>query len=323
MIQERKKELTAYVQGLEKAELHIHIEGAAPADVWSKIAKRNGLPSPNQDVALAQRTVSSRDLAGFLGSYTRLTRMLLTELDFYDLMYSYFLSANQQNIGHVEVFFDTQSYRNFGLDPEMVIKGLGRALDEWCQKLGMTGSLILCFLRNLPVDQAYMDLELAQNYKQWIVAVGLAAHETGHPPTLFAPVYQKARNLGFKTVAHAGEDGPPEYVWSVLNDLEVDRIDHGGASIQDPKLVAEIARRKIPLTMCPISNVRIGVVQSLELHPFRRLMQAGVRVTINSDNPAYFGSLIDNYVDTALALDLGQDELSAIARTSIEASFKQ
>jgi adenine deaminase len=314
--------VTDFIAGLPKAELHLHIEGSLEPEMMFALARRNGVTLPYADVAAIREAYSFTRLQDFLDLYYQGMSVLLTEQDFYDLTLAYLRRVAQDNVRHVEIFFDPQGHTDRGVAFETVLDGIGRALKDGEQELGITSKIILCFLRHLSAEAAMATLDQAMAYKDRIVGVGLDSSEQGHPPEKFKEVFDKARAAGFKAVAHAGEEGPPAYVWSALNDLKVDRIDHGNRALEDDALVKELAKRRIPLTVCPLSNLKLCVVTDMTQHPLRRMLNADLMVTLNSDDPSYFGGYVnDNFRAVRDALDLSNDDLALIARNSFEASF--
>ena len=310
------------IRALPKAELHIHIEGTLEPEMMFELAARNGVALRFGSVEEVRAAYAFTDLQSFLDIYYEGMAVLQTERDFHDLARAYFERAHADGVRHAELFFDPQAHTERGVPFETVINGLHAAIAEARADLGITSMLILCFLRHLPADAAMATLEEALPFRDRIAAVGLDSSEAGHPPEDFEEVYARARAEGLRAVAHAGEEGPPEYVWEALDILEVERVDHGVRSEEDEGLLERLVRDRVPLTMCPLSNVKLRVVDRLEDHNLKRLLNRGVRVTINSDDPAYFGGYIGrNYVETAEALGLTRDEVVAIARNSIEATF--
>jgi adenosine deaminase len=311
-----------FIAGLPKAELHLHIEGSLEPEMMVALAERNRVPLPYADVEAVRAAYSFTRLQDFLDLYYQGMSVLQSEQDFYDLTLAYLRRVAKDNVRHVEIFFDPQGHTDRGIAFETVFQGIERALQDGEKELGITWKIILCFLRHLSAGAAMVTLEQALPYKDRIVGVGLDSSENGHPPAKFKDVFDKARAEGFLTVAHAGEEGPPEYVWSALNDLHVSRIDHGVRALEDPELVLELARRKMPLTVCPLSNLRLCVVEDMTAHPLKMMLDRGLFVTVNSDDPAYFGGYVnDNYVAVRQALALSNEELALIARNSFEASF--
>ncbi len=311
-----------FIAGLPKAELHLHIEGSLEPEMMFALARRNGVELPYADVEEIRAAYSFTKLQDFLDLYYQGMSVLLTEQDFYDLTLAYLRRVAEDNVRHVEIFFDPQGHTDRGIAFETVFTGIERALQDGEKELGITSKIILCFLRHLSAEAAMATLEQALPYKDRIVGVGLDSSEQGHPPAKFKAVFDRARAEGFLTVAHAGEEGPPEYVWSALDDLQVSRIDHGNRALEDPELVLELAKRRMPLTVCPLSNLRLCVVEDMTAHPLKMMLDRGLMVTVNSDDPAYFGGYVnDNYLAVRQALALSNEELALIARNSFEAAF--
>ena len=311
-----------WIRALPKAELHIHIEGTLEPEMMFDLAARNGVALRYGSVEEVRAAYAFTDLQSFLDIYYEGMAVLRTERDFRDLARAYLERARADGVRHAELFFDPQAHTARGVPFETVVNGLRCAIDDARDELGMSASLILCFLRHLPASEAMTTLEQALPFLDRIVGVGLDSSEAGYPPEDFAAVYERARAEGLRAVAHAGEEGPPAYVWQALDVLGVERIDHGVRSEEDPALLERLVRDGVPLTMCPLSNVKLRVVDRIEDHNLKRLLDRGVRVTINSDDPAYFGGYIgDNYVAAAGALALSRDDVVAIARNSIEAAF--
>ena len=311
-----------FIAAIPKAELHLHIEGSFEPELMFAIARRNAVALPYADADEARAAYAFGDLQSFLDVYYQGIAVLRTERDFHDLTGAYLERAKADGVRHAEILFDPQAHTGRGVPFAAVIEGIGAALDDGGARLGLSTRLILCFLRHLDEERAQKTLDEALPYRDRIVGVGLDSYEAGHPPGKFARVFARARAEGFRCVAHAGEEGPPAYVREALDVLEVERIDHGNRAIEDPALMRRLAREGVALTMCPLSNLRLGVVESIADHPLRRMMEAGLRVTVNSDDPAYFGGyVIDNYVAVCEGLGLGRDEVVALARNSFEASF--
>lgn len=307
---------------IPKAELHLHIEGTLEPELAFRLAGRNGVALPFGSVDELRAAYRFDDLQSFLDLYYRLMDVLRTEQDFTDLAEAYLARAAEQGVRHAEIFFDPQAHTARGLSIETVINGLGAALGRSEADHGISTGLILCFLRDQSAESALSTLESAKPYLDRIVAVGLDSAEVGNPPSKFTAVYQRARELGLRAVAHAGEEGPPSYVREALDLLEVERIDHGIRCLEDEELVARLVRERIPLTVCPFSNVRLRCVDTLADHPLRRMLDAGLVATVNSDDPAYFGGYADqNFTETAAALGLTDDQQYTLARNSFEASF--
>jgi adenosine deaminase len=311
-----------FIAGLPKAELHLHIEGSLEPEMMVALAARNGVALPYADVEEVRAAYSFTRLQDFLDLYYQGMSVLQHEQDFYDLTLAYLRRVAKDNVRHVEIFFDLQGHTERGIAFETVFQGIERALKDGEKELGITWKIILCFLRHLSAEAAMATLEQALPYKDRIVGVGLDSSENGHPPAKFKAVFDRARAEGFLAVAHAGEEGPPDYVWSALNDLHVSRVDHGNRALEDPELVLELAKRKMPLTVCPLSNLRLCVVDDMTAHPLKMMLDRGLMVTVNSDDPAYFGGYMnDNYAAVRQALALSNAELALIARNSFEAAF--
>ncbi len=307
---------------IPKAELHIHIEGSLEPELIFALAQRNGLSLPYASVEALREAYAFTNLQSFLDIYYAGASVLLHEADFHDMAWAYFLHAKADNVVHAELFFDPQTHTARGVPMATVIQGLSSACDRAQAELGISASLILCFLRHLSEEEAFATLEAALPYREHFIGVGLDSSEVGHPPAKFSRVFARCRELGLRIVAHAGEEGPPAYIWEALNDLKTERIDHGVRSLEDSALVAELARRRMPLTVCPLSNLKLCVVNDLKDHPMKRLLDAGLCATVNSDDPAYFGGYMNaNFVQTVQALDLSRDDVITLARNSFEASF--
>jgi adenosine deaminase len=315
-------ERAAFVDGLPKAELHLHIEGTLEPELMFRLAKRNRVALPYESVAQLRAAYEFADLQSFLDIYYAGASVLLTERDFFDMTWAYLERARADNVVHAEVFFDPQTHTARGVPFGVVIEGIHAALSEGARRLGITSFPIMCFLRHLSEEDAFATLEQALPHRDRIVGVGLDSSERGHPPGKFARVFARCRGLGLRAVAHAGEEGPPEYIAEALDVLKAERIDHGVRCLEDPALVERLAAEQIPLTVCPLSNVKLRVFPRLEQHNLRQLMAAGLRVTVNSDDPAYFGGYVnENYRATARALDLTVEELRGLARNGFLASF--
>ena len=311
-----------FIAALPKAELHLHIEGTLEPELLFAMARRNDIALPYDSVDALRRAYEFTDLQSFLDIYYQGAAVLQTRQDFYDMTAAYFDKAASQNVHHAEIFFDPQTHTHRGIAMETVIAGIHDAQLDAERDLGLTSKLILCFLRHLDEDDAMRTLEAALPYRHWLVAVGLDSSERGHPPRKFARVFARARDAGLLAVAHAGEEGPPEYIREALDLLHVRRIDHGVRCLEDPQLVDRLVREQIPLTVCPLSNVRLRVFDTMHDHPLRTMLARGLKVTINSDDPAYFGGYInENYLAVAEALDLTREELEQLAKNSFEASF--
>ncbi len=307
---------------IPKAELHIHIEGSLEPELIFALAQRNGLSLPYASVEALRAAYAFTNLQSFLDIYYAGASVLLQEADFHDMAWAYFLRARADNVVHAELFFDPQTHTARGVPMATVIQGLSSACARAQAELGISAELILCFLRHLSEEDALATLEAALPHREHFIGVGLDSSEVGHPPSKFSRVFARCRELGLRIVAHAGEEGPPSYIWEALNDLKTERIDHGVRSLEDPALVAELARRRIPLTVCPLSNLKLCVVNDLRDHPMKRLLDAGLCATVNSDDPAYFGGYMNtNFVQTVQALGLSREDVITLARNSFEASF--
>lgn len=312
----------SFIAGLPKAELHMHLEGSLEPDMLVAMAKRNRVTLPwktIEEVRAAYQFESPRD---FLNIYYRGADVLRTEQDFFELTWAYLERVVTDCARHVEIFFDPQVHTKRGVAFDVALRGITRALREAQASLGVSSKLILCFLRDLSEDDAFETLRSAEPFFGSFSAVGLDSSEVGHPPSKFARVFEAARSHGLGCVAHAGEEGPPAYVWEALDQLGAQRIDHGNRALEDDALVERLIAQKTPLTVCPISNVKLQIVKELAHHPLRRMLEVGVCATINSDDPAYLGGYLgDNWLATADALALSRDELITLAKNSFEASF--
>ncbi|TVL92083.1 adenosine deaminase [Streptomyces sp. SAJ15] len=307
---------------IPKAELHLHIEGTLEPELAFALAERNGVVLPYATEDELRAAYSFVDLQSFLDLYYALMAVLRTEQDFADLADAYLARAHRQGVRHAEIFFDPQAHTSRGVDIGTVIEGLSGALDAAEETYGITTRLIMCFLRDESAESALETFEAARPYLDRITAVGLDSAEVGHPPSKFREVYALAREAGLKCVAHAGEEGPPVYVWEALDVLKVDRVDHGVRCLEDEALVARLVAEQVPLTVCPLSNVRLRVYDRLADHPLRAMLDAGLLVTVNSDDPAYFGGYVDdNFTAVRDALALDQETLRTLARNSFRAAF--
>jgi len=314
--------VSGFIEGLPKAELHLHIEGTLEPDMMFRLAARNGITLPYPSVEAVRNAYQFEKLQDFLDLYYQGMSVLRTEEDFYDLTSAYLEKAQAQNILHTEIFFDPQGHTTRGVAFDTVVDGICRALDDAHERLSISSRLIACFLRDRTADEAMATLDKILRYRERIVAVGLDSAERGHPPEKFAAVFDRARAVGLLTVAHAGEEGPAEYVRGALDLLHVARIDHGNHALDDPALVERLARDGVPLTVCPLSNVRLCVVEAIADHPLRAMLDKGLFATVNSDDPAYFGGYLnENYIAVQRALGLTDAELAQLARNSFNASF--
>ena len=311
-----------FIEGIPKAELHLHIEGTFEPDLMFEIARRNNISINYKSVDELKKAYNFNNLQEFLDIYYAGASVLIYEQDFYDLTWAYLTKVQEQNLVHTEIFFDPQTHTDRGISFDTVIQGIHSALEDAKEKLGISSQLIMCFLRHLDEVAAFDTLEQALPYKEWIAGVGLDSSEMGHPPSKFENVFSKALDEGFITVAHAGEEGPAAYVWEAINLLKISRIDHGNRSLEDDQLIKHIAEKQIPLTVCPLSNLALKVVEDLKDHPMLQLMEAGLMVTINSDDPAYFGGYMnENYIQIAAALNLSKKQITDLAKNSFKASF--
>ena len=310
------------LRAMPKAELHMHIEGSLEPEMIFDMARRNQVALAYPDVATLRNAYQFDNLQNFLDIYHTGTTVLKTEQDFYDMTMAYLKRAAADNVIHAEIFFDTQTHTGHGLSAQTVINGLHRACVDAQAQLGVSASLILCFLRHLSETEAFESLEQALPYRDKILGIGLASSELGHPPEKFAKVFARCKALGFRLVAHAGEEGPPAYIWSALDVLKVERIDHGVQAFQDAALMQRLAQDRIPLTVCPLSNLKLRVFNTLADHNIGRMLEAGIVATINSDDPAYFGGYVnENFTQTFAALGLDATHAYRLARNSFAASF--
>jgi adenine deaminase len=311
-----------FIAQLPKAELHLHLEGSFEPELMFAIARRNKVDIPYQSAAEVRAAYRFANLQDFLDIYYAGASVLLHEQDFYDLTHAYLKRVAADNVRHVEVFFDPQTHTSRGVPFATVIDGIWRALQDGEAEFGITSKLILSFLRHLPEEAAFETFKQAEPYLDRFVAVGLDSSEVGHPPAKFANVFAAARAAGLKIVVHAGEEGPPDYVWEALDVLKVDRIDHGNRSLEDPKLVERIVKDGLTLTVCPLSNLKLCVVEDLTQHPIKRMLELGLRATVNSDDPAFFGGYVgDNFRAIAAALPLTRADLVTLAANSFAGSF--
>jgi adenosine deaminase len=315
-------DLSAFIRGLPKAELHLHIEGSLEPELMFALARRNKVALPFRTVEEVRAAYAFSNLQDFLDIYYQGAQVLLTEEDFRDLALDYFRRVAADGGRHVELFFDPQTHTDRGVPFAVVMEGLLAGMAEAERTLGVTSKLILCYLRHLDEDAAFATLKQAEPWLDRITGVGLDSSEVGHPPSKFARVFKASRERGLKLVAHAGEEGPPEYVWEALDILGVDRIDHGNRSLEDPKLVERLVREGMTLTVCPLSNLKLCVVDDLKVHPLKRMLDLGLHATVNSDDPAYFGGYLgENWTASADAVGLARGELVTLARNSFAGSF--
>ena len=312
----------AFIRWMPKAELHIHIEGSLEPEMMFELAERNGVALRYASAEEARRAYDFGDLQSFLDLYYEGMQVLLHEQDFYDLTWSYLQKVSEQNVRHAEIFFDPQAHTGREVPFETVISGIHRALVDAERQLSISSKLIMCFLRHLSAKEAMETLDDSLPFRERIVGVGLDSSEIGHPPRDFKTVFDRAREDGLLTVAHAGEEGPPEYIWQALDDLKVSRIDHGVRCTEDPKLVERLREEQVPLTVCPLSNVKLRVFNTIQDHNLKRMLDFGLRVTLNSDDPAYFGGYVDeNFYAAQEGLHLSRDDVYELTKNSFEASF--
>lgn len=311
-----------WLNSLPKVELHLHLEGSLEPELMFELAKRNNVALAFETVAEVREAYQFNNLQDFLDIYYQGANVLKTEADFYDLTWAYLAKCKQQNVMHVEPFFDPQTHTNRGVRFETVIKGISTALKDAEEQLGISSHLILCFLRHLSEDSAFKTLEQASPFLNDIIGVGLDSSEQGHPPEKFSRVFARAREMGLLTVAHAGEEGPAEYIWTSINDLKVSRIDHGVRSTDDSNLMQYLIDKQLPLTVCPLSNTRLRVFDDMSQHNILDMLKKGVRVTVNSDDPAYFGGyMTENFEALEQALGMTKEQAIQLVINSIEASF--
>ena len=310
------------IQSLPKAELHVHIEGTFEPELMFEIAQRNQVDIPYASVDDLKKAYDFHNLQSFLDIYYAGANVLLHEQDFYDLTYAYFQKCKEDNVVHTEIFFDPQTHTDRGVAFETVINGIERACQDAKKNLGISSYLIMCFLRHLSEEAAFETLAQAKPYQDKIIGVGLDSSEVGHPPSKFERVFSEAKAQGYLIVAHAGEEGPPEYIWEALDLLKVNRIDHGVRSEEDDKLMARLIAEKMPLTVCPLSNLKLCVIDDMQQHNIKRLLDQGVNVMVNSDDPAYFGGYMnDNFYAITDALDLSSQDIRQLVLNSFQASF--
>lgn len=317
-----KTSLSEFILDLPKAELHVHIEGTFEPELMFEIARRNGISLDFPSVHALQDAYRFNNLQEFLDIYYTGANVLIHEADFYDLTLAYLRKCKQQSVVHTEIFFDPQTHTDRGIAFGTVIQGIHRALEKGRQEWGISSRLILCFLRHLSEEAAFQTLEMARPYRDWIIGVGLDSSEKGHPPSKFERVFQRAGEEGYLLMAHAGEEGPAEYIREALDLLNVIRVDHGNRCLDNDSLVQELVDRQIPLTLCPLSNLELKVIRTLEDHPVKAMLERGLLATIHSDDPAYFGGyIVENYLRTAEAVGLSRQDICQLAVNSFQASF--
>ena len=311
-----------FIKKTPKAELHLHIEGTLEPDLLFRLAKKNNIQIPFSNVDEIKSAYNFKNLESFLNIFYQGSKVLIKEQDFFDLTWAYVLKCKENNVVHTEIFFDPQTHLNRGIDFNVVINGIYKALHKANKEFGLTFGIIMCFLRHLDEDSAFQMLDHALDHKDKIIGIGLDSSEVGHPPRKFERVFKKAIEKGFLTVAHAGEEGPPEYIWEALNLLEVKRIDHGVQCLKDQKLVKKLKNDQIPLTVCPLSNVKLCVFNNLNQHNLKKMLDKKLMVMINSDDPAYFGGYInDNLIESQIALNLSMDEIKTLIINSFKSAF--
>ena len=315
-------QIIEFIKKVPKAELHLHIEGTLEPEHMFELAKRNNVSIPYKNVEEVKSAYNFKNLDSFLNIYYQGSKVLIHEKDFFDLTWAYILKCKEDNIVHTEIFFDPQSHLDRGISFDIVINGISKALDKANLEFGLTSKIIMCFLRHLDEESGFKVLDQALKYKNKIVGVGLDSSELGNPPKKFEKLFQKARDEGFLTVAHAGEEGPPEYIWDSINLLKVKRIDHGVQSLKDEKLVDLLIKEQIPLTVCPLSNIKLCVFDKIENHNLKKMLNKGLRVMVNSDDPAYFGGYLNkNLIEIQSALDLSLEEIKTLIINSFKSSF--
>ncbi len=311
-----------FIAALPKAELHLHIEGTLEPELAFQLADKNHVSLPFASVDEMRAAYDFQDLQSFLDLYYASISVVCTEEDFHDLTLAYLKKAASQNVRHTEIFFDPQSHTARDIPMETVLNGITSALKQGEKELGISSRLILCFLRHLSAESAWETLQHAIPFREQFIGVGLDSSEVGHPPSKFVKVFEEARRNGLHIVCHAGEEGPPEYITEALDLLHAERIDHGVRCMEDPALVERLAAEQIPLTVCPLSNVRLCVYPDMSQHPLKRMLEAGLRVTVNSDDPPYFGGYVnENFTAVQQALDLSRGELIQLARNSFTSAF--
>ncbi|MGB0452930.1 MAG: adenosine deaminase [Bacteriovoracaceae bacterium] len=315
-------DLESFIQKLPKAELHLHIEGSLEPELMFELSKRNQIDIPFQSVEEIREAYNFHNLQSFLDIYYQGANVLIHEQDFFDMTWAYLLKCKEDNVVHTEIFFDPQTHTDRGIEFDTVINGIYNALLKGEKELGISSKIIMCFLRHLDEASAEKTLDQALKHKDKIIGVGLDSSEVDHPPSKFQRVFERALDEGFLTVAHAGEEGPPEYIWEALNLLKVKRVDHGVRCLEDEELVKVLVEKKIPLTVCPLSNIKLCVFDKLSDHNLKKLLEKGLVATINSDDPSYFGGYMgENFLQCQKELNLTKEELKLLALNSFEASF--
>ena len=315
-------EIIEFIKKIPKAELHLHIEGSLEPELMFKLARRNNIKIPFKSVKEVRSAYNFHNLQSFLNIYYQGAKVLIKEQDFFDLTWAYMLKCKENNVVHAEIFFDPQTHTNRKIEFDLVINGIYKALTRAKKELGVSSKIIMCFLRHLDETSAFKILNQALIHKNKIIGVGLDSSETGNPPSKFKHVFEKATNENFLTVAHAGEEGPHKYIWEALDILNVKRIDHGVQCSNDKKLVQKLRDEQIPLTVCPLSNVKLNVFKKLEDHNLKKLLDEGLMITINSDDPAYFGGYLNtNLIESQKALNLSKEDVKRLVINSFKSSF--
>ena len=315
-------QIIEFIKKTPKAELHLHIEGTLEPELLFELAKRNNIQIPYTNIEEVKSAYNFSDLQSFLNVFYQGSKVLVKEKDFFDLTWAYALKCKEDNVVHTEVFFDPQTHINRKVNFDVIINGIFNALQKANKEFGLTSKIIMCFLRHLDEADAFQVLDQALIHKDKIIGVGLDSSELGHPPKKFERVFKKAIEKGFLTVAHAGEEGPPEYIWEALNLLKVKRIDHGVQCLLDEKLVQKLKDSQIPLTVCPLSNIKLRVFNKLKEHNLKKMLNKGLLVMVNSDDPAYFGGYINkNLIECQKALNLSMEEVKALIINSFNSSF--
>mgnify|MGYP003979945733 FL=1 len=310
------------IEKMPKAELHLHIEGTMEPEMCFELAKRNHIELEYTSVDELRDAYQFKNLQDFLDIYYQGCKVLVEEQDFYDLTWAYLEKAYQQNVRHTEIFFDPQAHTTRGIPFKRVVDSITHAMEDAESKFGITSGLIFCILRHMDIESALATVDEAIKYKDQLLGIGLDSTEVGLPPNLYREVFKRAREAGFKAVAHAGEEGPPEYVWKALDILKIDRLDHGNRSLEDDRLVERLVEEQMALTVCPLSNLKLKIVNDMSEHPLKIMLDKGLKATVNSDDPAYFGGHINaNYLAVSKALNLDANDLYTLARNSFEASF--
>ncbi len=314
--------LLEFIKKSPKAELHLHIEGTLEPEQMFALAKRNNIKIPFKNINEAKKAYNFSNLESFLKIYYEGAKVLIKEQDFFDLTWAYVLKCKEDNIVHTEIFFDPQTHTNRGISFDIVVNGIYKALQKAQKEFGLSFKIIMCFLRHLDQEEGFKILEQALAHKDKIYGIGLDSSELGNPPSKYEKLFKKAIEYGFITVAHAGEEGPPEYIWEALNLLNVKRIDHGVQCLKDEKLVKKLFESQIPLTVCPFSNIKLRVFNKLEEHNLKKMLDKKLMIMVNSDDPAYFGGYLNkNLIETQEALNLSQEEVKTLLINSFKSSF--